>query len=286
MGLKLRKSILLGTGGGECIPALFCDCEVCREARIKKGKYIRTRSDFMIDEENLIDFGPDVYSQCINTDIDLLKLKNIFLTHFHDDHLSVDNLILIQNKVRLYANKKAIDLIKEALPIYKMHGYDYTPDYFKNIEWVAIEPFVTYEIDGIKVTPVLAAHYGYAEKECGYNYIVTNKQNETYIYAADTGWYDETTWNFLKNSGISLDYAIIECCYGTYERPLYDGGHLDFKNLKLMLDRFKEYGLISKKTPIYLTHICHLNTMKPEEISEMFKDYGYTVTAGYDGMEI
>lgn len=280
------KSVLLGTGGGECIPALFCDCEVCKNARKYGGIAIRTRCDFMIDEENLIDFGPDIYSQCVNIGVDLLKLKNIFLTHFHDDHLSVDNLILIGNKVKIYANEKAINLIKEALPIYKVHGWKDAPDYFKNIEWVPIEPFKTYEIDEIKVTPILAAHSGYAENETGYNYIITNKEKETYLYAADTGWYEEPTWDYLKNSDIKLDYAVMECCYGTYEQPLYAEGHLDFKNLRLMLNKFEEYGMIDSKTPIYLTHICHLNTMSPEKITETFKAYGYTVYVGYDGMEI
>lgn len=136
------------------------------------------------------------------------------------------------------------------------------------------------------MTPIVAAHQGYAEKENGYNYIITDKRNNTFIYAADTGWYEEETWNYLRKSGLKLDYAVIECCYGTYERPLYSEGHLDFKNLHLVLDRFNEYGLINGGTPIYLTHICHLNAMQPDEITITFKDYGYNVYAGYDGMKI
>lgn len=279
-------SILLGTGGGECIPALFCDCDVCRKARALGGKLVRTRTDFMIDEENIIDFGPDVYLQCVNAGVDLLKLKNIFLTHFHEDHLSVDNLIMIKNDVKIYANQNAIDLVKQALPIYKIQGWADAPDYFKHIEWVAIEPFKTFRTGGLTVTPVLAAHKGYAKGEMGYNYVITNKENKTFLYAADTGYYSDETFEFLKKSGVKLDHVVMECCYGTFEQPKFAGGHLDFGNLHLMLKRFKEIGVMSSETPIYLTHICHLNTLESDKITEMFKEFGFNVTAGYDGMKI
>lgn len=278
------KSVLLGTGAAEGIPALRCNCPVCENARKQGGKTIRTRSAFMIDEENFIDFGPDIFLQCVNKGIDFTRLKNIFLTHFHEDHLDLPNLI--RQRAKLYASKQAISLIKEALPVYRYHGWSGAPDLFKDIEWIETEPFNIYEIDGIRVIPILASHSGYGEKESGFNYIITNKDNETYLYATDTGWYEKPTWDYLQNSRIRLKYAVIECTYGTYERPLYSDGHLNFKNLRLMLEKLSEYGMIDGKTPVYLTHISHRNEMPPEEITAMFKGYGFCVFAGYDGMEI
>lgn len=288
------QSILLGTGGGECIPALFCDCEVCRRARRLGGREIRTRTDFMIDEQSMIDFGPDVYSQCVSSGVDLLRLKNIFLTHFHDDHISLENLIMRHSgkvkgefPVRIWGSPQALDaIVKEGLPFYRIHGWDGAPNYFSSYEFCPIEPYRTYEIDGMSVTPVPAAHGGYAQSELGYNYIVKNKAGKTFLYAADTGWYEKETWQFFKEWGGSFDFLVMECTYGDHEIDDYAEGHLDFKNLRYVLQRLEEYGCMKRKTPVYLTHICHLNRTFGEDIHRRFADEGWNVTAGYDGMRV
>ena len=47
----------LGTGAAEGIPAIFCNCSICKNAKNMKGKEIRTRCQAIIDEEIIIDFG-------------------------------------------------------------------------------------------------------------------------------------------------------------------------------------------------------------------------------------
>ena len=54
----------LGTGAAEGIPAVFCHCNICKHARQKKGRNIRTRSQALIDGKLLIDFGPDTFTFC------------------------------------------------------------------------------------------------------------------------------------------------------------------------------------------------------------------------------
>ena len=56
------KFRFLGTAAAEGIPALFCECAVCKEAREKGGRHIRTRSQALIDDDLLIDFNADSYS--------------------------------------------------------------------------------------------------------------------------------------------------------------------------------------------------------------------------------
>ena len=76
--------IFLGTGASEAIPNPFCECEVCRKAlssddpREKRG-----RSAFSIDEQNLIDFGPDVINAAGRFGLSMAHLRNLFYTHFH-----------------------------------------------------------------------------------------------------------------------------------------------------------------------------------------------------------
>ena len=53
----------LGTAAAEGLPALFCDCEICRKARNTGGKEVRTRTQSIVDGKILIDFPPDTYTQ-------------------------------------------------------------------------------------------------------------------------------------------------------------------------------------------------------------------------------
>ena len=49
----------LGTGAAEGIPAIFCRCAICENARRVKNKEIRMRTGVVIDKTLLIDFSPD-----------------------------------------------------------------------------------------------------------------------------------------------------------------------------------------------------------------------------------
>ena len=56
------KLTFLGSGAAEGMPAIFCNCEVCRESRRLGGKNFRTRSQSLINDDLLIDFPADTYS--------------------------------------------------------------------------------------------------------------------------------------------------------------------------------------------------------------------------------
>ena len=47
----------LGTAAAEGVPAIFCRCEVCRKSKAAGGRNIRTRSQSIIDDRLLLDFG-------------------------------------------------------------------------------------------------------------------------------------------------------------------------------------------------------------------------------------
>ncbi|MCP5916694.1 carbon-phosphorus lyase, partial [Klebsiella pneumoniae] len=53
------KIHFLGTAASEGIPNPFCRCEYCQQARIRKGKDIRTHSSAIIDDQLLIDVAPE-----------------------------------------------------------------------------------------------------------------------------------------------------------------------------------------------------------------------------------
>ena len=86
--------LFLGTGAAEMIPDPFCRCPICADAR-KNPAHVRLRSMLLLDEKNLIDFGPDLGAACAKYALDLTGLERIFVTHTHQDHFCMANAGLV-----------------------------------------------------------------------------------------------------------------------------------------------------------------------------------------------
>ncbi len=284
-------SIILGTGASEAIPCIYCQCQICENARNLGGKDIRTRSDFLINETSIIDFSPDLFLQSQKNGITLRKLKNIFITHFHDDHVNVYEMAVrgsgrpkLESLVNIYGSPQALKHIAKVMSLLKDHTNKNPTNFFSKHSLIPLEPYCEVSIDDLKVTPILSSHYGYGINEIGYNYLITDGDNLTFLYAVDTGWYQDETWEFLKNLNKQLDYAVMECTYGDQFLPPYQEGHFNFTNLIEAIKKMASIGLITKATPIYLTHICHLHSKTHTETENMLKDSEWNIKVAYDGM--
>jgi phosphoribosyl 1,2-cyclic phosphate phosphodiesterase len=79
--------VFLGTGAPTTLPAFFCTCSSCEEAR-ENPDLRRTRAALaLIGEENtIIDTGPDIEHQLEREGI--RTVENIFITHWHYDHFA------------------------------------------------------------------------------------------------------------------------------------------------------------------------------------------------------
>lgn len=287
-------SIFLGTGASEGIPAAFCDCPTCTKARSLGGHNIRYRSSFIIDGENMIDPGPDFYHQVTVNRINMHGLKNIFITHSHEDHISIPELgtrsSAIPNPketVTVYASEKSINFIQDMMLRFLPSENRNKPNHcFSLYRFQTLKPFETYRIDDLTVVAIESSHYGTAPGEIGFNYLITDKDSRRFLYACDTGWYGENSWDYLRDHNVELDYLAIECTYGTWELPYHSSGHLDYANLLLFLEKLSELGCISVKTPVYVTHISHLNAQGYDEMREYFDGLPWNLIPAYDGMRI
>ena len=108
----------MGTGAAEGWPAAFCKCIYCTKAWELGGKNMRKRTCTMIDDNILIDLGPDLLSHAHNHKLDLSLLDAIIITHSHSDHLYPVNIEManypfasFDKKIKIYANKKSIEKI-------------------------------------------------------------------------------------------------------------------------------------------------------------------------------
>ncbi len=72
----------LGTAAAEAPPSLWCECDLCRRDRAAAGREIRRRCGYLIDDDTLVDPGPDLFAQSLLFGIRWEKLRRILVTHF------------------------------------------------------------------------------------------------------------------------------------------------------------------------------------------------------------
>ena len=280
--------ILLGTGASEGIPCVFCECPVCGRARKRGGREVRSRSSLLLDERSIVDFSRDLFHQALQCGISLNGLEQIFLTHFHEDHISVEEMggrtsaiPALEFPVEVYCSAPAAEQVRLLFERFRNHNQAHPFDYFQRFRLHPVEPWETFSAGDLRVTPVISSHHGYGVGDWGYNYLFDSPQGRL-LYAVDTGWYREETWRFL--AGRRLDCLVIECTYGDWEIPEYAEEHLNLHNLRHMLERLREIGCIGRETPVVLTHICHLNRLSHEELQAAVREWDFFVQIGWDGM--
>ena len=268
----------LGTAAAEAIPALYCGCDSCKRAAEIGGKNIRTRSQAIIDGDLLLDYPPDTYWHFIANNIDMLGIKNLIITHTHEDHFY--NLDLQFTKTGF--SKPPVD----------WHGFtvwgssDLKP-YLSNfvkcsngfLRYNEMQAFNTYEVGDYKVTPLKAFH----GTDNPFIYII-EKQGKSILYAHDTGEFTKETWDYLEKCKIKLNAVSLDCCFANYD-GLDTGGHQGIYGNKLTRKQLIEIGVADETTKFIANHFSHNGKdVVYEDFLPIAQKAGFLVS--YDGMEV
>ena len=154
----MRITVLgCGTSGG--VPALGCDCEVCRSTDPRNN---RTRASVYVakgDARLLVDCGPDFRQQALRENI--RRVDGLFITHIHADHIhGIDDLRAIN-----WLQRKPIPVFStpETLAsLGQIYDYCFNPPQrgggVPKLEFVPVEGGRTFEFMGVSVTPIPAWH--------------------------------------------------------------------------------------------------------------------------------
>lgn len=272
---------ILGTGSASGIPHPYCGCESCRVIRNTKGKDVRKRSGVKLSETTLIEFSPDIRSHILDNHIDFNKVENIMITHTHNDHLDIQELIRIKRDINVYVNEQAVEWLKGELErgVKPKHRTKKHEILTHNI--IPLNFFEPIKIGEYMATPIIANHTGLCDGERGMNFILKDGR-KTLLYASDTGEYPKETMEYLKKC--YLDKIIIECTFlKNIEKR--NGHHLNVIKLKKLLDELMEAGSIDEKTEICITHFGHDGYMMHDEIEKEFDTWSYNIAVAYDGMD-
>lgn len=278
----------LGTAAAEGIPSVFCDCINCREARKKKGRFIRTRSQAILDNKLLVDFNADTYMHSLLHDIDLSKIGNVVITHVHEDHYYPAELLNRQigfchgMKSETLVLHGSQDIEEYALGIFNTCISD-NPNRLreqKRVGFDYIKPYETRVIDGFNVTALPATH----GTPHPYIYIF-EKDGKTLLYFNDSGYLTEETMLFLKEKNIKFDMVSYDCTWGKNDAGGSVRSHMGVPNNVEARRRFIENGNYKDSTISVITHFSHnIPGVGYDDMLKVASDNGFLLA--YDGMEI
>ena len=270
----------LGTAAAEGVPAIFCECETCKYARENGGKDIRTRSQAIVDNTLLIDFPADTYMHFLKFNIPLYAIKSCIITHSHQDHLYVDDIKMrengnfahvsdTENPLKFFADKSGYEKIKSAASDISQ----------KDVLPVLISPFVPFETEGYKITPLRASH---AADTTPLLYII-EKDGKSIFYSHDSGKYLPETMEYLENLQKPLSMVSFDCTSVCLEN--ITPSHLTYGECVEYKKEFLKKGIADENTVFVINHFSHNGkNVIHEKLEEVASKDGFLVS--YDGMEV
>ena len=268
------KLTYLGTAAAEGFPAVFCNCEFCKSARIKGGKNIRTRSQSLINGDLLIDFPADTYHHFLTYGIEGDRIKYLIVTHSHQDHLYTEDLMMRggayshnmrEEVLTVAADGVAYDKLSQARPRFT--------------ELIKISPFETLRLGEYEITALPARHGG--GNIGALNYII--KGDKTLLYLHDTGYPYEETFDFIEKSGFRFDLVSYDCT--NVDIPITnEGSHMGIPNDLAVRDRLISIGAVTDKTISVINHFSHNGNPDYDFLVGRVSDAGFLVS--YDGLSI
>ncbi len=271
----------LGTSAHEGLPALFCKCANCTEARKQGGKNIRTRSQALINSDLLIDFNADTYMHSIMYGLDLSEMHNCIITHAHPDHLYTDNINLRLPAYSNIYNRQIFNIYGSDIVIEKLKSEFKRPDPTKDnvAAFRAVECYKSFFVLDYEITALPARH----DPQSGAVIYIIRCGNKCMLYAHDTGVFFEEVFDYLKCRGVYFDFVSMDCTAG-FKDIDYDV-HMNIKRNIIVRNRMMQQGNTDKNTIFYINHFSHNSEhILFDDMSEKAGKLGFNVA--YDGLEV
>ena len=288
----------LGTAAAEGYPAIFCNCTNCNQARALGGRNMRYRSALLVNDDLLIDFGPDLMAAAQRFGRNLSRVTTTLVTHAHPDHFLLENAQMRRETFTAHVAVPTLHLFgpKEVIEAFPRPAELPAPSALPEIStWSkpAQEPGNTIELAALRmrVTGVHAferwqagtyrcqafrAHHAVGALEALF-YSIDDGQ-KAFLYASDTGPFPEDTWQAL--AGQAFDAIIMEETMGS---GAYNQ-HMGFEDFFQHVTRMREMSLLRPGGRLIATHFSHTSNPSHGELEAIFNPRGIEVA--YDGLTL
>ena len=259
--MKKHTFTFMGTGAGCGVPAFFCDCPACEEAR-RDPRARRGDCGVMVtgEERTLIDTPPDIRAYFNREGV--RAIDNLIYTHWHFDH--VGGLGELEYMVQLLT-KKALPTFASPYTLESIgREFAYMMYCLARCEW---NPYEELELDGVKYTALPVQH-----AQGTYGYLIETEETRLF-YASDTGKLPDETAERVRG----VDILAMDATYWK------DNGYP--QNHHSVQETIEE-GLALDAGKIYLTHLCmhYSEPITLAELEEYCAQYDGRVAPAADGL--
>ena len=277
--MSLRVKIL-GSGTANGLPSPFCDCETCRRARASQDpRDLRRRTSYLIDDDTIVDFGPDAYWQSVTYGVELHRLKRILCTHRHGDHINPELLTyrrdgwsMNHTRLKLFASKPTLI----ALQVWALQNEGVRSFDEMDIDDVCLAAGKEVTDGDLRILPLAAKHHHIEALV----YLLAKNGRAIFI-GNDSGYYPEETWKVLE--GKHIDLAFLDATFGLFKAD-YDDDHCGANTTLRVVQRLRDMGCLTDTSQVFGIHFSHAGHALHRELEAYFAPH--QVNAAYDGLEI
>jgi phosphoribosyl 1,2-cyclic phosphodiesterase len=280
----------LGTAAAEGFPNPFCDCGNCQAARDEGGPSLRARSSALVNDELLIDLGPDLLTSIQRRGRSITAVKWAIQTHAHSDHLEQGSLFMRSRQCRpvdaqpvvYHCASTVVSRLDHLLMAEERHlslGEAEVQDRYQ-LAIDMISPWESRSFGDYDLQTVKASHDDPALMTMVHA-IRDRRSGRSLFYCTDTGPLQEGTWMRLAALGWAFDIIAIDFTFGFAGRS---SGHLNVEQVLEELGAGREAGAITGSTRVFATHIGHHSAPRHSDIVERCGPLGIEVA--FDGLAI
>ena len=277
----------LGTSAANAYPEAFCGCANCERARTLGGPSLRKRSALLINDDLLIDLGPDILTSSFIHSRPLTRVRHCLQTHAHADHLDPSHLfsrspefgVVGAPRLHFYASPATVRRTAQLLAEECQPDSLLDPEVGErlNLEIHQIEAGLCFIAGRYRVTAFAANHDPSVEPLL---YAVEG-DGRSVFYGVDTAALPEETWKGFHRHGLQFDLVVLDHTYGPDE-PGSD--HLCARDVIEHVARLREEGLLRGDARVFATHIAHQGNPVHPELAAFAARHGYEVA--YDGLVV
>lgn len=279
-----------GTAAAEGIPGMFCACEVCKTARQEKGRHIRTRSQCLLDDELLIDFGPDTYAHSLRYGFSLSSIENVLITHTHEDHFYPQDLLNRREfycydtdspTLKIYGSAATVKAGSDVIEAHRPSGIEQ-----KRLSFCCLTPFEPKKVGSFTVTALPSQH----GTEQPFIYLI-EKEGKTVLYMHDSGYFKDEVLSYLVKAGVKIDLVSLDCTHADSDVYLsHEGDYVHIRHMGIVdnariRDALVENKLVYDDTLYVCNHFSHNgHNVSYDEFKKVAEKHGFIPS--YDGMEL
>ena len=272
------KILYLGTAAAEGLPAPFCTCAICENARARRGREVRSRSQMLIDDEVLIDFPPDTYYHALTHNLRLGSVHTLLVTHDHMDHWFPAGLINRHSAYQQGARGVLHVYGNEAVG--RSFAAHFSSELYKA---QPLDSFVQFHIIhggdrvcrcGWEITAVPADHDKL--QEC--LIYICKKDGKCLLYAHGTGiCLSDEAWSLLAAE--RYDLVSVDATMGLEHCPY---NHMGLPDVERFFAKLGEMGCTDKHTLCICSHFSHNGGLTHADLIL----HACPRIPAYDGMEV